>query len=435
MKKAVKLNWLKKCRTVKNKDGLKLEDIYQLIIIPYYNEGLEILELTIKSILDANFPLDKIIISISCEKRAGEEAWMRQEKLKKNYGHHFKAFITNIHPQIKGEMKNKSCNANWAAKAGIRYLKKENISIEKVIVSNLDCDTCIHPQYLAATTYHFLKNENRYHRSYQPVPMYNNNLWDAISIVRVISLSSSFWYMIESSRPERLVTFSSHSMSLKALMDVGLWQKDLINEDSAIFWQCYIYYNGDYSTIPLYIPVSMDATMSTSFFKTIASQYKQNRRWAYGIENFPRITRAFIKNKKIALREKIRHLFIMLEGNHSWATASILVLALGWLPLIIGGSAFNETVLAHNLPVVTRNILFIAMVGLLVSMFLSIFLLPPKPAKYSNFKYVTMVLQWILVPFIAPVMGSMPALDSQTRLVLGKYFQQFWVSEKVRKKD
>ncbi len=434
MKKAMRINWFKKCKKVKSPDGLRLEDIYHLIIIPYYKEGLEILEPSVLSILNSNFPTKKIVLSISAEERAGKAACLRQEKLKKKYGKHFKAFLTNVHPDKKDEMKVKSCNSNWAAKAGIKYFKKQRIPVKNVIVSNLDSDTCVSSQYLASATYHFLKSRDRYHESYQPLPMYNNNIWDAIAIVRVISISSSFWHMIESTRPERLVTFSSHSMSLKALIDVGLWQKDVINDDSVIFWQCYILYNGNYRSVPVYLPVSMDATMASNFYKTIVNQYKQKRRWAYGIEHFPRIARAFLKNKKIPWGERVRHLIIMLEGNHSWATSSFLILMLGWLPLIVGGPEFNETVIAHNLPMVTRGILTVSMIGLVSSMFLSFFLLPPKPVQYSRFRYVTMVLQWILVPIIAPLLGSVPAIDSQTRLMFGKYFANFWVSEKVRSK-
>jgi hypothetical protein len=433
MKKAVKVDWFKKCKQVKSPDELKLEDIYHLIIIPYYKEGLAVLQPSIKAILESNFPSKKIIISISAEERGGKKACLVQEKLKKKYGKHFKAFLTNIHPDKKEEMKNKACNSNWAAQAGIRYLKKQGIPFENVVASNLDSDTCISPQYLAAVAYSFLKSKDRYHESYQPLPMYNNNIWETIAVVRVISISSSFWHMIESTRPERLVTFSSHSMSLKALMDVDLWQRDVINDDSVIFWQCYVFYNGNYRVVPLYLPVSMDATLAESFSKTLINQYKQKRRWAYGIEHFPRIARAFLRNKKIPWGERVRNLFVMLEGNHSWATSSFLILFLGWLPLVVGGSEFSETVIAHNLPLVTRGILTLSMIGLVTSMFLSFFLLPPKPAAYSRFKYVTMALQWILVPIIAPVMGSVPAIDAQTRLMLGKYFANFWVSEKVRK--
>ena len=76
----------------------------------------------------------------------------------------------------------------------------------------------------------------------------------------------------------------------------------------------------------------------------------------------------------------------------------------------------------------------LALLGLIVSMFLSLMLLPPRPAKYSRKKYIYMFLQWFLVPITAPFLGAMPAIDAQTRIMLGKYFGEFWVTEKVRKK-
>ncbi|MBD3244679.1 MAG: hypothetical protein GF335_01665 [Candidatus Moranbacteria bacterium] len=430
--KAKKENWLKKCENLGTKDGLNLKNVYHLIIIPYYNEGLEILEPGIKSIVDSNYPNDRIIISMSSEERAGKQANQKQEILKQKYGSEFKAFLTSVHPDIKGRMKVKSNNANWGAKRAVKYLKKENIDFDKVIVSNFDCDSCIHREYLGAASYHFIKTKKRYKSSYQPLPVYNNNIWDAIALVRIIALGCSFWHMIESTRPERLVTFSSHSMSLRALMEVGFWQEDVISDDSAIFWQCYIYYNGDYRVQPLYLPVSMDATLSNCFLKTIVNQYKQKRRWAYGVENFPRVVRAFLKNSKIPFTERLRLSFIMLEGHYSWATSSLIILLLGWLPLIIGGNEFNETVLSHSLPVITKNLLTVGMIGLIVSMFLSFFMLPPKPKKYGKLKYLSIFFQWLLIPLVAPLFG-IPAIESQTRLMLGKYFKSFWVSEKMRK--
>ena len=131
--------------------------------------------------------------------------------------------------------------------------------------------------------------------------------------------------------------------------------------------------------------------------------------------------------------KKIRTGFEMLEGHHSWATSAFILAFLGWLPLFFGGAEFNESVLAHNLPLVTRYLMIMAMAGLVSSMFLSFFLLPPRPEKYSKKRYIYMFLQWFLTPIIAPTLGSIPAIDSQTRILLKKYFGEFWVTEKIKK--
>jgi len=64
---------------------------------------------------------------------------------------------------------------------------------------------------------------------------------------------------------------------------------------------------------------------------------------------------------------------------------------------------------------------------------LSMFLLPKRPKRYSRKRYIHMVLQWLLVPIIAPTLGAIPAIDSQTRILFKKYFTEFWVTDKTIK--
>ncbi|PJA89411.1 MAG: hypothetical protein CO138_00555, partial [Candidatus Moranbacteria bacterium CG_4_9_14_3_um_filter_33_15] len=345
----------------------------------------------------------------------------------------FKDFLVTTHIVKANEMKAKGSNATFAAKKLVEYLEKNGIDFEKVIFSNFDCDSVAHPQYFAALTYEYIIDPKRLQRSYQPLPMYHNNLWDTNAFVRVIVTGSSFWHIFQSTRIEGMVTFSSHSEPFATLYRVNFWPVNMISEDSIIYWKCFSYYSGDYKVKPIYLSISLDAVLAETYWKTIKNQYKQKRRWAYGIENFPIIMRAIVPNKKISWRKKIKTAFEMLEGHHSWATASLILAILGWLPLFFGGKEFNQSVLAHNLPFITRYLMTLAMFGLVVSMSLSFLLMPPRPKKYSRWRNIFMLLQWVLVPVIAPFLGSLPAIDSQTRIMLGKYFGEFWVTEKMRK--
>ncbi len=417
----------------KNVDILNWKEIVNVVLLPTAGEGAEVIEPAIQAIADSVFPNQQIIILLATEEREPEEHRLKKVNyLKNKFQGIFRDFLVTVHQVKAGEMKCKASNATFAAKRLQEYLDKRNIDYEKVIFSNFDCDSVCHPQYFSALTYKYITNPKRLQHAYQPIPVYHNNLWDTNAFVRVIVTSSTFWHIYQSTRKE-MVTFSSHSEPFATLVKVGFWPVNMISEDSIIYWKGFSYFHGDYTVEPIYLPISLDAVLAENYWKTIKNQYFQKRRWAYGIENFPVIMRAIWPDKKIPFSKKIAVAFEMLEGHHSWATAPFILAFLGWLPLILGGTHFNESVLAHNLPFITRYLMTLAMAGLLISMSLSFLLMPERPAKYSRRKYVYMLLQWILVPIIAPTLGAIPAIDSQTRILIKKYFGEFWVTEKVRK--
>lgn len=413
---------------------LDWREIVHVVMLPTANEPAEVIEPSIQAIADCNFPNQQFIILLATEEREPEKDRLEKVNyLKNKFKDVFRDFIVTTHIVKDDEMKAKGSNATFAARELVKYLEEHNIDRKKVVFSNFDCDSVAHEEYFAALTYEYIIDPKRLQRSYQPLPMYHNNLWDTNAFVRVIVTSSSFWHIFQSTRTEGMVTFSSHSEPFDTLYRVNFWPVNMISEDSIIYWKCYTYYNGDYRVKPIYLPISLDAVLAETYWKTIKNQYKQKRRWAYGIENFPVIMRAIIPNKKISFRKKFAVALEMLEGHHSWATASMILAVLGWLPLIFGGDQFNQSVLAHNLPFITRYLMTLAMLGLIISMSLSFLLMPPRPKKYSKWRNFYMVIQWALVPIIAPFLGSLPAIESQTRILIKKYFGEFWVTEKMRK--
>jgi hypothetical protein len=425
-----KVDWIARCR---EKHTPAWEAIHHIVVLPTYNESLAVLRTSLAALANVNFPHDRIHVVVGFEERVGEVAHERAKKIQAEFGGKFKTLLTTFHPDnLPGEAKVKSANATWAIQAAEKELAAHAISVANVLVSNFDSDTVVSPSYFSLLTYTFLEQPDRYRVSYQPLPMYNNNVWDAPAFSRVIATGSTFWQMIESTRPERLVTFSSHSMTLQALRDVGYWQRDVVSEDSRIFWQCLLRYDGQYRTEPLYTTVSMDAALAPSWWQTLKNQYKQKRRWAWGIENFPYIVEGFLHNPRIPWHVKARYLFRTIEGHHSWATAPIIIAVLGWLPILFGGPEFHATVLSYSLPFMARAIVSVAMLGLLISTGLSLLLLPPRPKEYSQWRYLGMALQWALVPVIATVLSALPALDAETRLMLGRDLS-FNVMQKTRR--
>ncbi len=413
------------------KTGGDFRNYYQLVVLPFVDESFEVLDSTIHSLSTDSYLKERIIILLASEERAGAKARVVAQQIQEKYARVFFKLYTSVHPDgLPGEIRGKSANASYAVQQFLPELKKFGISIDQVIVSNFDSDTVAHPQYFSRIMYEFLTADKPYQKSYQPIEIYNNNIWDSPAFIRVVSVSNSFWQFTEGSRPDRLRTFSSHSMTLRALVEVGFWKKDLINEDGYIFWQCYLHYEGDYAVVPLLIPVSLDTCLADTFWQTLKNQYKQKRRWAYNVEYYPHLVPQLLFGKA-PFWDRMYKLWQYVEGDFNWAAASVLISMLGWLPLILGGQEFLNTVIAFNLPQITKLLMTTATVFLIFSVYVNMILLPPRPKKYGIGRSAAMYLQWFLVPIVSVVFGSLPAIEAQTRLMFGWYLE-FWVTPKAR---
>ncbi|HXK35958.1 MAG TPA: glycosyltransferase family 2 protein [Candidatus Paceibacterota bacterium] len=412
--------------------GVTHRDLYHLVVLPMATEPHEVVRESFQALLKTTWPLDRLIVVLATERRVGEQARDIARRIGDEFGHRFFRFLSTEHPDdIPGEIRGKGSNETWAGRKALSLIDELGIPHRNVVVSVFDVDTVTPPDFFACLSWHYLTTPQPLRSSFQPIPVFNNNIWHAPAFARVFAFSTTFWQLIQQARPEQLVTFSSQSIGLLALVDVDFWQTNVVSEDSQIFWKCLLRYDGDWRTVPMYFPVYMDANVAPTFWGTVANQYRQIRRWHYGVENNPYFLFGFSRNPRIPFRTKLRHALQMVEKTHSSSTNALIIFLLGWLPITIGRGNFGQTVLAYNLPHITQNIMLAAMVGLITSAAISILLLPPRPPAYGAFRYIWMVLQWLLFPVNFILFGAIPALDAQTRLLFGKYMG-FWVTPKSR---
>lgn len=409
-------------------------ELYHLIVLPTYEESFEVLETSIESYRNADYPSDKIMLVISKEERAGKETKDVPQRIKEKYKDIFMDIVTTEHPDgITGEMKGKGANAHWAGHAAKDLLDSKGIAYEDVIVSYFDVDTVVHKEYFSSLTYKYLTVPNPTRTAYQPVVLYNNNIWESPFFARIAAFGTTFWLMTDLARPDRLFTFSSHAMSMQALVDVGFWQRDIVTDDSRIFLQCFIHYKGDFTVTPMYVPISMDSVQAETYLGAVKNLYKQQRRWAYGTEHFPYMVWHFFKRDHgIPFQKKMKYSINLTEGMYSWATVPVVLVVLGYLPFYVAPASVEATALAQASPFILENILGLSMVGIFVTGFFSLLLLPPRPENYSKWRHLAMIIQWAFLPITLIIWGAIPAIAAQTRLMTGKYLG-FWVTEKVRK--
>ena len=423
----LQVDWTEELKKVQS------DHITHLVIFPFYKETYEVLAGSLQALLQAKDANRKIAVVIAAEARAGSEAHAIAERAKEAFAGKFLDLLVTIHPEnVPGELPGKGSNISYAAEeARIHLVDTHRLSYENVVVSAFDVDTVIYPQYFECLTYNYVTAEDPHRTSFQPVPLYNNNIWQAPTLSRVLAYSSTFWQMIQQERPEKLATFSSHAVSFKALQEANYWQRNIVSEDSRIYWNLFVFNHGNYTVVPLSYPVSMDANVGATWWKTVVNLYKQHRRWTWGVENVPYITFNCIKDPLIPLGKKIRAIGVQVEGFWSLATNPLILFIIGWMPLIVGGPVFNSSVLSYNLPIVAKAFLTLAMAGLIFSAIFTMYLIPQRPTTYSWRMNVLMVVQWILVPITMVVFSAIPGLETQARLMFGRYMG-FWVTPKVR---
>jgi len=407
-------------------------EIYNAVIIATYNEPYEVLEGTIKSLVDTTYANDHLIVMIAYEERGGETTEHVVQRLKQRFDNTFFIFETVKHPKnLPDEVIGKGGNITYAGKQLKLILEKRKLSPANVIVTTLDSDNRPHPAYFDYVTYEYILHDDRKHLSYQPISLFFNNIWDVPAAMRVVATGNSFWNIISAMRPHTLRNFASHSQPMDALIEMDFWSTHTIVEDGHQYWRSYFHFDGRYDVVPIFVPIYQDAVMSDTYMKTLKAQFVQLRRWAYGASDVPYVaTRVFTKQRTVPLWGGLTRFFRLLDGHVTLACIPVLVTFGGWVPLWINFHA-TQSVAANQLPDALGAIQRVAMVGLIITVFLTFKMLPPRPSRYRRRRTLGMVLQWVLMPVTALCYSATSAYYSQTRLLLGKYMTKFDVTEKA----
>lgn len=409
------------------------KQVVHAVIYAIYKEDYAVVEASVRACLASNYPKEQILLVLALEERAGEPAQVVGRQIQEAYKDQFRDIIITTHPDgIVGEIKAKGANVYHAGRELQKYVDIKGIAYDDVIVSCFDADTLPSKQYFANLAYKYVINPERTYRSYQPIPLFNNNMWDVPMMNRLVAFGSSYWQIIESTRPYRLINFSSQAASLKTLVDIDFWDRGVVSEDSKQFYRAFYHYNGNHKVVPIFAPVSMDAVLGKNYWDTMKAQYIQKRRWAWGIEHFPYVMEKWFTMRGIlSVYDRWIHPYRIYVGHVAWGTASLLIALGAWVPVWLNAD-FRSSILAYHLPVLARDLLSLTWIGIALQAIIAMQLLPPRPARYGKTKGLEMILMWVLMPISGILFGSLAAIDAETRLMLGKYMG-FHVTAKERK--
>lgn len=429
-KRDIRVDWQKRLENDYPKNWL---DLYHLVIIASYKEDISILRRTLESVKTSHYPSDRIIVVLAFEGRDKILAPKFAPILTREYEHKFAKFMVTFHPEdIEGEVKGKGPNITWAARRVKEYLEKKKLDFSKVVTTTLDADNRVDPQYFACVSHAYLSDEDPFHKSFQPLPMFFNNVWKVPLPVKMTALGSTFWQIIISVRPQHARNFAAHAQNFAALVKTDFWSVTTVVEDGHQYWRSFFAFNGNHHVVPIFVPVYMDAVEGDNIFDTLKAQYLQRRRWFWGISDVPYVADKALGNKKIPFFYKWLQFARLFESHYTLATQSF-ILAVAWLPLIVNPT-FRSTVLGYNFPYIYQRFLLAAWIGTIVTMLIQALLVPRRPGSLSAYR-LALIKEWILAPIMLPItailFAATPALDSQTRLMLKKYFTVFNVTKKA----
>jgi len=418
-----RIDWFKEAKSVAN-----WQDINHVIIIPEYKEPYSILEQTISNLTKQTFPLKYISIILATESR-DKEVEEIGNLLKQKYGHKFGNFWITKHSILPGEIAGKSSNMAFAGRFAHKKCKQLGWDESLTTVTSADADAQLHPSYYSYLTYKFLTDLDRDYHFYQTGIMYYSNIWEVPLPIRVINTIGSMFSLSLLKQGKRLINYSTYSLSLKTVAEVGFWSVDIIPEDYHLFFKTYFAKGEKVRAIPIFLPTLVQAAQSSTLKKTLINQYEQQKRWAWGVSDLPNVIRNYFLHPEISIIDRTTRLLYVLETHIIWPTNWFILTLGSTLPTLVN-PYFARTVLGHNLSQISSFILTISAVLLLIVIIVDTKTRPKRPAHFPRWKVPFLFVQWLSLPVVSFFLSALPGLDAHTRLMFGKRLE-YRVTEKV----
>src|SRR3990167_4445089 len=418
LKASQRFDWLNEAKSF-----LDWYRVHHIIVIPSYKEPLETLRRTLTGLTKQTFPTDHLTVVVSFEEREGEVVKDKAAKLTKEFSHSFKNLLTTFHPDLPGEVKGKSSNTAWGAKVAKKILiDNQKINIKYVTITSNDADVILHPQYFSYLTFKFLDDPRRYFIIWQSAIQFYNNIWRLPAITRVINRVSSVVQTGILMRPDRLMAFSTYSLSLKLVDKIGYWDVDVIPEDYRMFFKAFFATGGKTEVEPIFLPSFCDAAEANGWWQTMKNQYEQIQRWAWGVADDSYVIYKWLTVKKMPFAEKTVRALYVIKDHILWPVNFFAITLGANIPPLLNKD-FNRTVIGKTLPQVSSGILTLALISLLIIIFVDWQQKPKAPAGTPFWQRLIAPFEFVLLPVAGFFFAALPGLDAHTRLLLGRYLE------------
>jgi hypothetical protein len=421
------VDWWARCLELQPAEGRpRPQDVVHCALIPTYTEKYEVLRATVEALADQSFPEQQRVCAI-ITRVTDSGGWENVARLREEFGQRFRAFIHIKDPLLPGIVVGKSAAMAYGGPVLKQACDEMGLDPSRIMVTDLDSDYRLHPQYFAYITHEFCTVDDALTSIWQPIPVFLNNLWRVPAAVRVMATAATQWQMFLHQNPHRLVMFSSYTTSMRLLDDVGYWDSDVIPEDSRFFWKSFFRFGERLHVRPAFMRVFGDAPRARSYASTHASQYNQIKRWAWGASDVPYVTLRMLEHPEIPWRLRARRYMNLVFNHLTWTTLPMLLFFGGALPALIDLD-YSLTTEAFWIGWATAAILTFTLLNTLVLIKVDSSMCP-KPREWPWWRRRYAELQLFLYPIVGLALSVIPALEAQTRLMFGAYLE-YTVTEK-----
>ncbi|HEX6538887.1 MAG TPA: glycosyltransferase family 2 protein [Candidatus Dormibacteraeota bacterium] len=416
-------DWWAMCEALETElpaDHPRPSQVVHCALIPTYTERYEVLRATVEALAEQNYPVEQRVCAIIT--RATDQGGIDNvQRLREEFGGRFRSFLHIKDPLLPGIVVGKSAAMSYGGPVLKRHCDELGLDPRLTMVTDLDSDFRLHPQYFAYMTAQFCTVEDRTTSIWQPIPLFLNNLWRVPAAVRVMATAATQWQMFLHQNTHRLVMFSSYTMSLVLLDEVGYWDADVIPEDSRFFWKSFFRYGERLHVRPAFLPVHGDAPKARDYGQTHQSQYNQIKRWAWGATDIPYVSMRIMRHPEIPGRLRMQRYRLLVTNHLTWAALPLLLFFGGALPAFIDLD-YSLSTAATVIGWTTFGILTITLLNTLALIQVDR-RLSPKPAAWSWWRRRWADVQLFLYPIVGLALSVIPALEAQTRLMFGAYLE------------
>jgi hypothetical protein len=427
--KAKSINFLKKEIQKLEKVQVKMNwrEIQQIIIIPHVKEPEHILRETLEGLKKQSFPHEQINIVLAAEAR-DPNGLPLSEKLAEEYKGMFNNIWVSNHVLKDIEIVGKSSNMKAGGEVAYANVEKLGWDLKKTIITSCDADSKLPVHYFSYVTHEYVTINDPEYKYFNAAVVFYNNIWRLPFYARVKNSMSSLFNIARLVRVDKLIPFSTYSVSFWMVKEIGFWTPWVTPEDFHLFLKGHFKFGSQVSVVPVYLQILSDAAEGLTHKDTVLNNYMQERRWQWGISDdgwvLQNIFYRFTKHDPITIYRGLHSVF-----DH------IMTPILG-IVLIVGGNippfinpAFHDTVLGARLPQVSSTIITIASVFAIILILLDLRYKPKKDKGWWLSNSIISLAEWFILPVASFFMAVLPGVEANTRLLFGQYLE-YYVTKK-----